>query len=99
MKIVRDCDKLTVTDIEQLDSAHAAAFQTALREVLAANVRQIDLDLSQTVSLDCGGLGALLALRKGVGSAMLVVRLHNPPQPAQRLLRLTQTDQAFTVME
>jgi anti-anti-sigma factor len=99
MKIVRDCDKLTVSDIEQLDSAHAAAFQTALREALAGNVRQIDLDLSQTISLDCGGLGALLALRKRAGSAKLVMRLRNPPQPAQRLLRLTHTDRAFTVME
>ena len=100
MKTRWDCKTLTVTDIGQLDGVHAASLATAVAAALPPGVRQLDVDLSQTTCLDCGGLGALLALRKRAQAAQagLVVRLRNPPRPVRRLLRLTRADEVFTVV-
>ncbi len=100
MRIVQEQDTLKVTDIELLDSAHAPDFKSAVEAALASRIRLLDVDLSHTSCLDCAGLGALLALRKHAqaNNSNALLRLRNPPQSAQRLLRLTHADEMFSLV-
>lgn len=100
MRILQAQDVLTVSDIEQLDAAHSEAFQSAVIAALAPVVKQIDIDLSRTGFIDCGGVGALVALRKRACgcNANATVRLRNARQPVRRLLRLTHADEMFSLV-
>lgn len=100
MRILQADDVLTVSDVEQLDAAHSADFQSAVMAALAPAVKQIDIDLSRTGSVDCRGIGALVALRKSARgcNANATLRLRNPGRPVRRLLRLTHADEIFTIV-
>ena len=94
MKVIVHGDTLEVSDVKELATATANSFRTELAAALPSNVRHIDIDLSQTTFVDCGGLGALIAIRKkasnGGGSA--TIRLLNPPKPLQQMVNLMKMD-------
>lgn len=100
MRILQALDVLTVSDIEQLDAAHSESFQSAVVAALGPVVKHIDIDLSSTGFIDCGGVGALVALRKRARgcNANATVRLRNARQPVRRLLRLTHADEMFSLV-
>lgn len=97
MKFIVNGDTLRVTDIKELATATANTFRSELSAALPAGVRRIDLDLSQTTFVDCGGLGALVSIRKkasnGCGNA--TVRLLNPPRPLQQMIHLMKMSGVF----
>jgi anti-anti-sigma factor len=99
MKIVVHGDTVNVSEIRELGTATANSFQSALSAALSGPVKHIDLDLSQTTFVDCGGLGALVAIRKkasnGHGSA--IVRLLNPPKPLQRIVSMMKMGDVFPI--
>ncbi len=99
MKIIATDHTLSVSEIRELAAASAVSFHSELAAALSGDVRQIDLDLSQTTFVDCGGLGALVALRKkasnGHGSA--TIRLLNPPKPLQHMVDVMQMASVFSM--
>ncbi|HXT11996.1 MAG TPA: STAS domain-containing protein [Candidatus Angelobacter sp.] len=97
MKFIVHGDTINVSDIRELATATANSFQSELNAALPEGVRQIDLDLSQTQFVDCGGLGALVALwkRTGHGNGTATVRLLNPPKPLQRMVTMMKMDDVF----
>lgn len=97
MKIVVHGDTLNVSDIRELATATAITFQSELSAALSSShVRQIDLDLSQTSFVDCGGLGALVAIRKKASNGhTATVRLLNPPKPLQHMVNLMKMTGVF----
>jgi len=99
MKFTLSEDVLRVSEIDELATATATSFQSELSAALPAQVRQIDIDLSQTEFVDCGGLGALVGLRKSARTrnGELRIRVLNPPKPVRRMLALTGMDRAFAV--
>lgn len=99
MKIVVHGDTLNVSDIRELATATANSFQSELGAALSGDVRQIDLDLSQTSFVDCGGLGALIAIRKKAsnGHGAPTVRLLNPPKPLQHMVNLMKMTGVFPI--
>jgi len=78
MKISRDGETLSVSNIRQLDAATCQSFRSRLKAALPRNVRRIDIDLTRT-QMDCGGLGALLALRKCARAENNDVAIHLVP--------------------
>lgn len=99
MKINTYGNVLEVSEIEELDTAHSNAFQTAVTAALPAFPSTIDIDLTRTRFVDCGGLGALVALRKTARrhNCNATLRLVNPPRELRRIVELTGIDAAFSM--
>jgi anti-anti-sigma factor len=99
MKFVVHGDTLNVSEIRELATATANSFQSELSAALPAGVKHIDLDLSQTTFVDCGGLGALVAIRKraGNGDGTATIRLVNPPKPLQQLVTVMKMGDVFPI--
>ena len=99
MKIIRDGKKLKLSDIAELGAGSCDAFHSAVNASLGSQVSEIDIDLSDTGFLDCGGVGALVALRKCARrqNTRVAIRLLNPTSSAQRLFQLTGLDRLFPI--
>ena len=101
MRIIREGKKLRISDLGELGAGNCGVFQDALTASLAPNVTEIDIDLSKTGFLDCGGVGALVSLRKLIqrrGNST-AIRLLNPTSSAQKLFQLTRMDRLFPIEE
>lgn len=99
MKIILDGDRLSVSDIDELAADTATAFQSELNAALCDGVKQVDIDLSHTDFVDCGGLGALAAFRKRAcnGHGGVSVRLLDPPKPVRRMIHLMRMDSILPI--
>jgi len=58
----------------------------------------IEVDLSRTTFMDCGGLGALVALRNATRERNARVRLLNPTPPVEQVLRLLEAQRVFEIV-
>lgn len=58
----------------------------------------VEIDLSQTTSIDFAGLGALLAIRNLTRDRKGVVRLVKPSSSVQQLLDLMRAGQFFEIV-
>jgi anti-anti-sigma factor len=99
MKIVVRGDTLSVSGIKELATTTASSFQSELSAALRYGVKRIDLDLSQTTFVDCGGLGALVAIWKKAcdSSSSVTVHLLNPPKLLQRMVNLMKMENVFPI--
>jgi anti-anti-sigma factor len=97
MKIVVHGDTLNVSEIRELATATANTFQSQLSAALSDSVKHINLDLSQTTFVDCGGLGALVAIRKKAsnGNGSATIHLLNPPKPLQHIVSMMKMGDLF----
>src|ERR1044071_8492562 len=99
MKISVRGDTLTVSDIKELATTTANSFRSELNAALHHGVKRIDIDLSQTTFVDCGGLGALVAIWKKArnGSNSVTIHLLNPPKLLQRMVNLMKMESVFPI--
>ena len=96
----RETDKraevLRVDGIQELTAADSR--QVRERVLAALNGHKvIEVDLSETRVMDCGGLGALIALRNVTGERRGKVCLLNPRPPVERLLNLLHGERLFEI--
>jgi len=99
MKFIVHGDTLNVSEIRELATATANSFQSQLSAALSDRVRNIDLDLSQTTFVDCGGLGALVAIRNKAsnGHGTATIRLLNPPKPLRHIVTVMKMGDVFPI--
>jgi anti-anti-sigma factor len=97
MKFVVHGDTLNVSEIEELATATANSFQSQLTAALSDTVKHINLDLSQTSFVDCGGLGALIAIRKRASNGTATIRLLNPPKRLQHMVNVMKMSDVFPI--
>jgi anti-anti-sigma factor len=101
VNISRQDRTLSVTGLRQLNSTTAQAFHSAIATALSHDLQTIEIDLSQTQTVDGAGLGALVALyetatarRKTDG---LRLRLTNPSPPVQQMIELARLHHLFEI--
>ena len=99
MTIQQNLDALCIGGIKELDASNAPVLQEMVSAVLTETVRNIELDLSETVFLDSCGLGALISLHKATCNRNGTVRLMNPTAPVQQILELTRLHRVFEIVK
>ena len=97
IKVQIQGDTLNVGGVKELSAANANAFRDQVRGSLADRLKNIDIDLSQTMFLDSCGLGALISLHKTACTRSGAVRLLNPTPPVQQILELTRLHRVFEI--
>jgi len=90
---------VSISGLNELDAAAAAAFTTQLPDALPAGIRCIDIDLAETEFVDCGGLRALIALRNcaRTRNGDVIIRLLNPPANLRRMFDVFKMNGSFEV--
>ena len=99
IKVQIQGDILNVGGVKELSAANANAFRDQVRGSLADKLKNIDIDLSQTMFLDSCGLGALISLHKTACTRSGAVRLLNPTPPVQQILELTRLHRVFEIVK
>lgn len=98
MKIELLGNTMRISAVEQLGAVNADEFRDWVRKALAAETRDIEIDLSHMTYLDSCGLGALVTLHKAACSRAGKLRLLAPQPSIQQLLELTRMDRVFEVV-
>lgn len=86
-QIARDGAQARVTLGVRLTAAVAPALQPALKQEIAAGVREVIFDLSGTATLDSTGIGLLIATNNSLAVVQGTVRMVNVPLDILKLLR------------
>jgi anti-anti-sigma factor len=88
---------LSVVGCAELTAANSNRFR---KEVCAAfkGHTVVEIDLSRTTTMDCAGLGALIALRNLARRRNGVVRLMNPTSRLTQLLDLMRAGEIFEIV-
>jgi anti-sigma B factor antagonist len=92
-------DTLTIEGIKELSAANANAFRDQVRGALSEPLKNIDVDMSESMFLDSCGLGALISLHKTACTRGGMVRLLNPTPPVQQILELTRLHRVFEIVK
>ena len=82
----------------ELTAAHSRRFRKQVRAALNGHT-SVEIDLSHTTTLDCAGLGALIAIRNLARDRKGVVRLVNPGAGVQQLLELMRAGELFELVK
>ena len=87
---------LKVLGCVELTAAHCYTFRKQVCAALNGHT-EVEIDLSQTVIMDCAGLGALIAIRNLTRGRNGAVRLTNPSSPVRQLLDLMRAGEIFEI--
>ncbi len=91
-------ETLSVVGVRELGADNFQAFREQVRAALPDQLRNIEIDLSQTSFVDSCGLGALISLRKTATSRNGKVRLLNPPPRVLLLFNVTRMHKVFEII-
>ncbi len=98
MRLEVSGETLRVAGVRQLGADNSQEFRDEVRAALPANVKDIEIDLSQIGFLDSCGLGALIALRKAANTKNATIRLLNPTPRVQLLFDVTRMHKVFEIV-
>lgn len=98
MKIIQQGHTLNVSQIRQLGNAESETFRSRLATELHSGIQRIEIDLSETRFVDCGGVGALVGLRSSARRhcASLSFQVLNPSSQVRQILNLTRLETLIT---
>ena len=82
---------------DQLTFADRGAVDAMIPQLLAGNVRELDISLERLDYMDSAGLGMLLTLRDRAGKANVPIRLVKPRGDVKELLSLACFDTLFAI--
>lgn len=88
---------LKVSEVRELGASSAGELKDKVRTQLGDR-QNIDIDLGETSYIDSCGIGTLIGLRKLVANREGVVRVLNPQPSVRQILRLTQMDRVFEIV-
>jgi len=88
---------LSVVGFEELTAANSKLFRKKVCAALNGHT-VVEIDLSQTVFMDCAGLGALIAICNLVRGRKIRVRLVNPTLRVEQLLHIMRAGQILQIV-
>lgn len=88
---------LTVVGFAELTASNSKLFRKRVCAALNGHTL-VEIDLSQTLFMDCAGLGALIAITHPVRNRKIVVRLVNPTLQVQQLLHLMRAGEILEIV-
>ena len=88
---------LSVACTRELTTANASKFRERVIAALSGH-DVIEVDLSGTIFLDCGGLGALIALNNATRDRKGRMRLLYPTPPVVQVLYLLEAQRVFEIV-
>ena len=101
MNLSQQNGTLSVTGLRELNSANARAFRSTLAAALSRDLQTIEIDLSQTQTVDSAGLGALVSLHKAANEQRnrdaVTIRLANPTPSVQQMIELARLHHLFEI--
>lgn len=97
MRIEIQGGTLKVSEVRELGASSAGELRDTVRTTLG-DTQNIDIDLGETSYIDSCGIGTLIGLRKMVENRDGVVRVLNPQPSVRQILRLTQMDRVFEIV-
>lgn len=93
-------DRTTVVFTGRFDAVEAMAARTRMAEPDIAGARHLVLDLADVTFLDSAGLAVLVRARQDrLRDGRTIALVRPAADAAQRVLRLTQFDQIFTMLD
>lgn len=102
MEIQSQNGTLRVRGLRDLSAANAHAFREKIGAALAPDLKHIEIDLSATAFVDCGGVGALVSVYQTANeknrNGGVILRLLNPPPPVRQMFELTRLHQMFEIV-
>ena len=98
MKLQNTGNTLRISAIKELSATNANSVRDEAQRAFNDGQLNIEIDLSQTASMDSCGLGALVALHKTAASRGGALRLLNPNPAVQQILELTRMHRIFEVI-
>lgn len=99
MKMQIQGETLRVSEVADLGTACSNRFRDETCAALAATLKNIEIDLSQTTFVDSCGLGALISLHETVRGRNGLLRLINPNPAVQQILELTRMHRIFEIVK
>lgn len=97
MKVTIAKEVLSVLGLAELTAANSNGFRKQVCAALNGHT-VVEIDLADTRSMDCAGLGALIAIRNLTRSRNGAVRLVNPTSPVRQFLDLARATQIFEIV-
>jgi anti-anti-sigma factor len=88
---------LKVVGFEGMTAANCHLFRKTACAAWTGHT-DVEIDLSETTSIDCAGIGALIAVRNLTVEHNGVARLMNPTSTVQQMLDLTRTGHLFEIV-
>jgi anti-sigma B factor antagonist len=90
---------LKVSGIHELSAVNAREVRDAIVTTLESDLKDVDVDLSETVFLDSCGIGALISVYKEINKRQGQFRVLHPTARAEQILDLTRMGQLFTIVK
>lgn len=98
MKLQTTGNTLRIFAVKELSATTSNSFRDEARRAFDDGKLNIEVDLSQTATVDSCGLGALVALHKTAAARGGTLRLLNPNPAVQQILELTRMHRIFEVI-
>jgi len=98
MKLQTTGNTLRISAVKELSATTANSFRDEARRAFEEGQLNIEVDLSQTATVDSCGLGALVGLHKTAAARGGTLRLLNPNPAVQQILELTRMHRIFEVI-
>jgi anti-anti-sigma factor len=95
MNIQVEGNTVKVTALRELDEASGSALREEALKTIHSLRDRVEIDLSQTRTINGGGLGALVHLQKACGNVCLI----NPMASVRQVLELARMDRIFEIVQ
>jgi anti-anti-sigma factor len=89
---------LVVLELNRLTAEETALFKELVKATLADHHRVVEVDLSQTRTMDSEGVGALISVYKRLRERDGVLRLKQPTAFVSQLLQLLRLDRVLEIV-